>query len=1065
MVASGAVTRLAALVAPRPAGGGVASSLRRGAPAPRNRTRVWLCVLAVVGSVLAVAPTAVAQTSSYEDVDDDAYFAEPVAVLSDAGVFAGTLCEAGFCPGEPIDRKTMAVWVVRVLDGRDPSPISGERFDDVDVGSFHAPFIERMAELEVTTGCGDRSGYCPERNVTRAEMAAFISRAYDLPVGPDPGFSDVPADAWYAAYVARLAASKITVGCGDRTRFCHGRDTTRGQMATFLWRAENPDWQSDTTDESDGEEQTEIAAILAGDIAPLDDADHGTGRGYAKGDLSIPVFLCGSEGRHTDSDLTGMVAWLNEEVSPRWSRESSNLMNPTFAEGVIVSPDRSLDGRDIGEALEACQSHIIGTIDSRSPYHLIISSFRSRGGGLGQYGFGAIASFHGFTDSFRFVVDHELGHSVLHLPHSPTCSYLFRLPVPAYSNVNLMCNPFPDPERNPNPSKVGIGHEGSILGDLTRADEGLMLSCHYRKLLGWPIGGDSAPCVLLSPSFPPMSSYKSSMGSDSYSITINWTPPSFTDGVPITQYEITVFRYNPSGSVPIVIDSERYYLPSDARSYTFEGLPTPSQYEVRVVAHTEHGESSRPGHYYNFVPSPAEVWTTDVRPVALKVSWSAVAGADSYLVWNSGPFNPDEFEHIERINRDEIEHGFQSVEEWASEDVTSEDVIRYSGILIRDDTSMWISGLEPDTEYTIKVRACGFSDTVVYLGTMANTCGLETVATVTTPSAPALDVEVTSVGNTWVDLAWQTVPGAEAYAVCGFDDHPVFDYCVYPIASSTEAESRILKEEKFSGLQPGTTYAFDVKWCVEEEVVSESGLLIDEFLCGAPESLSVITAASQTGIAPGRPGPVAARAGYNWMILEWDDVDGADEYTYETIQPRDRTPHTGSWTGPWLEGDDGRPASLIAPSRIAFRFLEPATDYTFEMRACRTEGSTRACSDPRTVTATTASAPATRPAAPDPPTGFSVVNVYAADGCIDATWDPVPGAVEYKLSLNGDPYPSPHERSVLTGTPRNRGDWCGLDPDVTYTIGVSVCKTVGVSIVCSANRTLTVTMPRPDHEH
>ena len=198
--------------------------------------------LALVASLQA---RAVAQDSrSYADVAADAYYATPVADLAAAGVFDGTGCEAGFCPGEAIDRKTMAVWVVRVLDGRDPPAVSQSRFGDVDAGGSYAAFIERMAELEVTTGCGDGSVFCPDRNVPRAEMAAFISRAFDLPDGPDPNFSDVPDDAWYAADVARLAQSKITTGCGDGTMFCPGRDTRRGQMATFLWRAENPDWQA-----------------------------------------------------------------------------------------------------------------------------------------------------------------------------------------------------------------------------------------------------------------------------------------------------------------------------------------------------------------------------------------------------------------------------------------------------------------------------------------------------------------------------------------------------------------------------------------------------------------------------------------------------------------------------------------------------------------------------------------------------------------------------------------------------------------------------------------------------
>ena len=171
------------------------------------------------------------------DVPVDAYYATPVADLHAEGVLDGTLCEDGFCPWKPIDRKTMAVWTVRVLDGQDPPPITRSRFDDVDPASFHARFIERMADLGVTSGCGDGSGFCPDLYVSRAHMAVFLSRAYSLPDGPAPGFTDVPDDAWYAPDVAKLAASGITAGCADGL-FCPSRDTARREMATFLHRAE-----------------------------------------------------------------------------------------------------------------------------------------------------------------------------------------------------------------------------------------------------------------------------------------------------------------------------------------------------------------------------------------------------------------------------------------------------------------------------------------------------------------------------------------------------------------------------------------------------------------------------------------------------------------------------------------------------------------------------------------------------------------------------------------------------------------------------------------------------------
>ena len=196
---------------------------------------------AVVAAVLAApGPSATAQSEpAFSDVPEGAYYYDAVNALAGDGVFSGTLCEEGFCPGEPIDRKTMAVWVVRVLDGADPLAVPQPRFDDIDAGSFHAPFVERMHQLKVTSGCGDGSGFCPHDNVTRAQMAVFVSRAFELGDGPDPDFADVPAGTWYAAEVAKLAASGITLGCGDGSGFCPHDDVTRAQMATFLWRGQN----------------------------------------------------------------------------------------------------------------------------------------------------------------------------------------------------------------------------------------------------------------------------------------------------------------------------------------------------------------------------------------------------------------------------------------------------------------------------------------------------------------------------------------------------------------------------------------------------------------------------------------------------------------------------------------------------------------------------------------------------------------------------------------------------------------------------------------------------------
>ena len=206
-------------------------------------------VAALVAALLALAAStppaagqeagaeAGAEAGPYPDTPPGAFYTQAIEALDQDGVFAGTLCDEGFCPDDPLDRATMAVWTVRVLDQQDPPAVTSTRFADVDATHPYAAFIERFAQTGVTRGCGDGTNYCPDDTVTRSFMAVFLARAFALAPAPDPGFSDVAADAWYAPEVAKLAASGITRGCGDGTRFCPDQTTTRAHMATFLARA------------------------------------------------------------------------------------------------------------------------------------------------------------------------------------------------------------------------------------------------------------------------------------------------------------------------------------------------------------------------------------------------------------------------------------------------------------------------------------------------------------------------------------------------------------------------------------------------------------------------------------------------------------------------------------------------------------------------------------------------------------------------------------------------------------------------------------------------------------
>jgi hypothetical protein len=112
-------------------------------------------------------------------------------------------------------------------------------FGDVPAGAFYADAAEWLKLRDITTGFGGDAGrYAPDVTVTRGQMAAFLWRMMGSPTGsPASGFTDVPANAFYAEATRWLKARAITTGYGGSpTRFAPDELVTRSQMATFLWR-------------------------------------------------------------------------------------------------------------------------------------------------------------------------------------------------------------------------------------------------------------------------------------------------------------------------------------------------------------------------------------------------------------------------------------------------------------------------------------------------------------------------------------------------------------------------------------------------------------------------------------------------------------------------------------------------------------------------------------------------------------------------------------------------------------------------------------------------------------
>jgi hypothetical protein len=121
-----------------------------------------------------------------------------------------------------------------------PPPCTGTVFTDVPcTGGPFDPWIEQLAALQVTGGCGGGL-YCPGNPVTRGQMAVFLLKtlegsAYVPPACAVPLFDDVPCGSQFADWIGELSERAITGGCSvTPPLYCPTSPNNRGQMAVFL---------------------------------------------------------------------------------------------------------------------------------------------------------------------------------------------------------------------------------------------------------------------------------------------------------------------------------------------------------------------------------------------------------------------------------------------------------------------------------------------------------------------------------------------------------------------------------------------------------------------------------------------------------------------------------------------------------------------------------------------------------------------------------------------------------------------------------------------------------------
>jgi len=130
----------------------------------------------------------------------------------------------------------MAAFLYRALG----LPTSNTNQFTDDNGHLFESEINAIAAAGITRGCNPPANtrFCPDRTLSRGEMAALLVRALNLPFTNSDYFVDDETST-FEREINALAEGDITRGCNPPTndRFCPNNPVTREQMAGFLVRA------------------------------------------------------------------------------------------------------------------------------------------------------------------------------------------------------------------------------------------------------------------------------------------------------------------------------------------------------------------------------------------------------------------------------------------------------------------------------------------------------------------------------------------------------------------------------------------------------------------------------------------------------------------------------------------------------------------------------------------------------------------------------------------------------------------------------------------------------------
>ncbi len=220
-------------------------------------------ILAIFASFFSFAGLALA----FDDVDDDAWYAEYVETASDEGWMTGYE-DGTFGPDDTLTRAQLAKVAVLAFLGED---LVDEDYDagftDLEDGAWYVEYVNTAELYELVSGYEDEDGdltgeFGPDDEVNRAAAAKILVMAAGLTLTSEggPHFDDVDEDAWYYDYVETAYLYSIVSGYEDGD-YGPGDGVTRAQAAKMTALAQDPTYIGDDDDDDDDDDDAEVGTL------------------------------------------------------------------------------------------------------------------------------------------------------------------------------------------------------------------------------------------------------------------------------------------------------------------------------------------------------------------------------------------------------------------------------------------------------------------------------------------------------------------------------------------------------------------------------------------------------------------------------------------------------------------------------------------------------------------------------------------------------------------------------------------------------------------------------------